>query len=391
MSTNQAVHESVGRCNRVDKCGYHLKPGQYFLDHPGSENRGARAPVVFTPEQNPEPEPFSFIPVEVFKRSRGHYDQNRLVIYLSSLFGDEITSTAIGNYHVGTSRHWPGSTVFWQIDKRGITRTGKIMLYDAISGHRVKKPFNHITWAHAALKIDNYTLRQCFFGEHLLNSRRSSVVAIVESEKTAIIASIYLPEFTWLAVGSLTNLTREKCEVLKGRKVILFPDLNGFDKWATKAKEFKPIGAFTVSDLLETIATDQEKQNGLDLADYLVRFDHKKFHIEPKKPATRVQAKSQPPATFSFIGDNDAPLAYPGVYIKKPRVSWDIKQLQNFFENTVKVDSPLRLNQCCVITDVPLFIQSHMDIIRANDGTETYAPYYQRLRLVKEILSLKSS
>jgi hypothetical protein len=66
------------------------------------------------------------------------------------------------------------------------------------------------------------------FGEHLLIDK-TKPVAIVESEKTAVIASVYLPQFIWVAVGSLTNLNAEKCNVLKGRTVTLFPDLNGFD------------------------------------------------------------------------------------------------------------------------------------------------------------------
>ena len=172
--------------------------------------------------------------------------------------------------------------------------------------------------------------------------------------------------------------------------MILFPDLNGFSKWTKKAKEFIHIGTFTVSDLLERIATDQEKQNGLDLADYLARFDHKKFQIEPKKPVPRVPAKSEPPSTFRCIGEIDVPVIKEVIYVKKPKVLWDIEQLQIFFDNMIIVDSPVRLNQCSVITDLPLFIHSHMDIIRANNGIETYAPYHQRLLLLKEILSPKS-
>lgn len=77
--------------------------------------------------------------------------------------------------------------------------------------------------------MPDFELKQCLFGEHLLRDK-AKPIAIVESEKTAIIASVYLPQFIWLAVGSLTNLNAEKCSVLKGRTVTLFPDLNGFEK-----------------------------------------------------------------------------------------------------------------------------------------------------------------
>ncbi len=110
-----------------------------------------------------------------------------------------------------------------------------------------------------------------FFGEHLLQGN-TKPIAIVESEKTAIIASVYLPQFIWLAAGSKDGLSLNKCQVLKGRTVIIYPDLNGFEKWTAKAKELSHIASFAVSDLLERKATDKEKGEGLDLADYLIRF-----------------------------------------------------------------------------------------------------------------------
>ena len=32
--TNQYINERVGKCNRLDKCGYHYTPHQYFTDNP---------------------------------------------------------------------------------------------------------------------------------------------------------------------------------------------------------------------------------------------------------------------------------------------------------------------------------------------------------------------
>ena len=151
------------------------------------------------------------------------------------------------------------------------------MLYSPTTGKRVKEPFNHISWVHKALKQPEFELRQCLFGEHLIKHDLFKPVAIVESEKTAVIASVYLPQFIWLAVGSLTNLNAEKCSILKGRTVTLFPDLNGFQKWNSKAKELSHLAKFTVSDLLERKATEAERKQGLDLADYLLKFSYKDF------------------------------------------------------------------------------------------------------------------
>jgi hypothetical protein len=150
------------------------------------------------------------------------------------------------------------------------------MLYSPTTGKRVKEPFNHITWVHTRLNQPNFELEQCFFGEHLLREK-SRPVAIVESEKTAIIASAYLPDFIWLAAGSSDGLNAFKCSILKGRNVTLFPDLNAFDKWKKRAEGFSHIATFQVSDLLEKSASEAERRNGLDIADYLERFSLREY------------------------------------------------------------------------------------------------------------------
>ena len=33
-NTNTYVNDRVGKCNRLDKCGYHYTPRQYFEDNP---------------------------------------------------------------------------------------------------------------------------------------------------------------------------------------------------------------------------------------------------------------------------------------------------------------------------------------------------------------------
>lgn len=113
-------------------------------------------------------------------------------------------------------------------------------------------------------------MKQCLFGEHLISLEPDKPIAIVESEKSAIVASVYFPQYIWLACGGLSNLSFDKCKVLKGRNVILIPDLGGFIKWQTKAKELASTIQVRVSDILEKIASDKERQAGWDIADYLI-------------------------------------------------------------------------------------------------------------------------
>lgn len=277
--TGELLPEHVGRCNRESSCGYHYTPRQYFEDNK-IWLRDEKVPPTYQPPgpaPRPAPNP-SCLPFSLFKQSLNHYNQNEFVRGLYGLFGEDIANDLISRFYIGTSKHWPGATVFWQIDTEGRIRTGKIMLYDSLTLKRVKQPFNHITWVHSILKkqgrLADFELCQCLFGLHQLKEQPADrPVAVVESEKTAILATVYLPEYIWLACGSLSNLTTEKLLPLAGRSVTLFPDLNGFDKWSQKAEELRPVLGrhLNVSDVLEKRASNADRKRGYDLADYLIR------------------------------------------------------------------------------------------------------------------------
>jgi hypothetical protein len=362
--TGEQIHPSVGRCNRESNCGYHYTPKQYFqynnisFDTPQPKVYNHR-PVT------PQPKPVSFIPVEVFKASLKAHETNHFVQFLINLFGVEVASKLVSRYFIATSKHWNGATVFWQIDIKGKVRTGKIMLYSPTTGKRIKEPFNHINWAHKAIKKPEFELRQCLFGEHLLIDK-TKPVAIVESEKTAIIASVYLAQFIWVAVGSLTNLNTEKCSILKGRTVILFPDLNGFEKWSNKANELSHLAIFTVSDLLELKATEAEKKQGFDLADYLIKYDYEAFAIPEPEPPPAVQ-----------------PLVEVKPYEQLENWEQDINELENYFSGIALPTQPIKLNRFSTITNCSLFIESHFSTVKANNGKQTFLPYLNRLQELK--------
>lgn len=278
--TESELNPMVGKCDRENNCAHHYTPGQFFTDHP-DQSKDKQEFIRFT---KPEPRPTSFIPKEVFLNSIACLLQdnpNYFINYLSRAFGVHNTGMLMIKYNLGTSTHWKGAVVFWQMDIEQKLRTGKIMLYDEKTGKRVKKPYSHIHWVHALLDdkkvIENFNLTQCFFGEHLLKFTPGQKVAIVESEKTAIISSIYFPDYVWLASGSIVNISVDKCKVLKGRQVILFPDLKGLNKWKEKANEIRQrLGLnIKVFEWLESVAEKADIENGCDLADFLVTCNEK--------------------------------------------------------------------------------------------------------------------
>ena len=38
-NNNQYINDNVGKCNRLDKCGYHYTPKQYFADNPHERDK----------------------------------------------------------------------------------------------------------------------------------------------------------------------------------------------------------------------------------------------------------------------------------------------------------------------------------------------------------------
>jgi hypothetical protein len=287
--TGELLADHVGRCSREIKCGYHYPPRKYFYDNKGSFKVVGRSPGAHKTKLWPDPGQVvpTFIHQDIYHDSLSNYNKNPFCSFLGGVFGKEITNMLITKYAIGTSILWGGSTVFWQKDTNGDVRTGKIMDYNSKTGRRIKEigpegtEMSHITWVHDILKkkglIKEFVLQQCFFGEHLLTSSHCQPVAIVESEKTAIICSVYFPEFVWLACGSLNGLSSGKLKILKDRKIVLFPDLGCQESWEKMATEIaRDIPCkIVVSDFLEEKASPEDKMNGLDLADFLVIRDEK--------------------------------------------------------------------------------------------------------------------
>ena len=212
--------------------------------------------------------PFSFV-----ERSASY--RSNFVRFLCEILSEEQIHSIGENYALGATKN--KEVIFWQIDINGKVRTGKIMQYNPETGRRLKHEIGAIDWVHNKLKKskdlpEDFNLKQCFFGEHLLKIYPEKSVAIVESEKSALIASAFFPDLVWLAAGNMNGLSIEKCQILKDRSVTLFPDLGAFEKWNIKVSEIqKQINCkISLSTLLENEANDTDRINGLDIADYII-------------------------------------------------------------------------------------------------------------------------
>ncbi|RXP46871.1 hypothetical protein EC396_13405 [Lutibacter sp. HS1-25] len=186
--------------------------------------------------------------------------------FLNSKFSKDEVFDATNKYFItGTNYFWNNATVFWQIDDKEQIHAGKIMLYDSVTGKRIKEPHNHINWIHKAIKEPNFNLNQCLFGLFRVTEDYQKTIAIVESEKTAIVMSIFIPEFIWLATGSKQNLKFDLLKPIKKRNIVLFPDKGEYLNWLSTSNELNKLGfKIAVSEFIE----QTKYKNGFDLADF---------------------------------------------------------------------------------------------------------------------------
>jgi hypothetical protein len=276
-NTHQPINKRVGKCNRESKCGYHYPPKQYFMDNPNLNETTSQTCDIhyskpFVAKQQTF-QPIGTIPFSYVERSASY--KSNFVRFLCEFLTTEQISSIGDKYAIGATKNM--EVIFWQIDKIGKVRSGKIMQYDRLSGKRIKHESGAIDWVHNKLKKsgtlpEDYNLQQCFFGEHLLTIEPEATVCIVESEKSALISAAIFPNEIWLAAGGINGLSDVKFKVLENRTVILYPDLNGYNKWLDKAIEIEKQCDcnISVSTLLEDIATPEAKTKGLDIADYMI-------------------------------------------------------------------------------------------------------------------------
>ena len=210
---------------------------------------------------------------------------------------EEQMAHAAERYRLGRSKS--GHCIFWMINEMG-------RVYDGHIGN---------SWVSAMLKarepelLKDWHTEHCLFGTQMIGhtdrtdhtdgcsgSLRSKseenleknlikphtapsdctdVVAVVESERSAVILSEVLPEYIWLASVYPMNLNVRTLQPLCGRRVVLFPptDETGetFLAWVEVADQARRVLHLdiSVSTVLEERATEEQKRRKIDLIGFL--------------------------------------------------------------------------------------------------------------------------
>ena len=273
------LHPTVGRCDHESSCAYHYTPRQYFHDHPEHRHfvipseRSESRDLHHDRHARPDRPSSGIIPQNLIPPPSA---TNHLITFLKTMIPSSAIDRIIADYRLASTPDQ--AIIFLQIDQDNQCRTGKIMQYNPATGHRIKDPNKpgRINWLHSILKRrkqlpPDWQLTQCLFGEHLLPQHQDKTVALVESEKTAIICSAMMPQYLWLATGGKSGLTSERLSSLKGRKIIVFPDIDAFKDWQQKIFTFPHLD-IRISRLLEDNATPADRAAHIDLADWLIDF-----------------------------------------------------------------------------------------------------------------------
>lgn len=297
-----SLDETVGRCDHESSCGYHLTPSEFYKAHPelcGKDWRDDEPDwlaAALERRKKSKEKPLCTIPIEFVKRSVRIDILSDFTNWLTTLFDTDTVVRLIQEYNIGVTKR--NDVIYFQIDIDGNCRTGKIMKYDPETGKRVKdeNAKGKINWVHSVMKYaghlsEEWQLTQCLFGEHMLKKYPDKTVALVESEKTAIICSALMPDYLWLATGGKSQFN-ERLNVLFGRDVVAFPDVDGYSAWCEKVKDF-PALKISVSNLLQSNATAEDIENHIDIADWLIRWKlHPESFITEKKNITFEKVKA---------------------------------------------------------------------------------------------------
>lgn len=298
-----------GKCDRIINCGASFNPyADGFVKSIIKEEQGFESNYKYF---NFQPQPMNkqtfFIPDEVLKNTLQGYEENKFInnlfLNVPYPFNKEDIEKIISMYYLGTitKGYRKGAITFPFIDINNKIRAIQVKQFDE-NNHTVSTGFLHSMIEKQLLKenknypewlvnyLKNDSKVTCLFGEHLLRLYPNNTVALVEAPKSAIYGNLYFgfpdnnKNLIWLAVYNLSSLNVAKCKALQGRKVVLFPDLSkeskAFELWKNKAEvlqnEIKG-ATFKVSDMLEQIATEQDKEQGKDIADFLIQHDWRLF------------------------------------------------------------------------------------------------------------------
>ncbi len=211
------------------------------------------------PESDIKPEPKQSKP-EIIKHIDQSLMRRTMTAYHTNNFA-KVFTTAKDNeeWALGTTKD--GSVIFWLVDENKNICSAKKAAY-LPTGKRDKSTYP----IHLFKNKDGY--KPCLFGLHRMFSYNTkTIICLVESEKSAIVATHHYPEYLWIATGGATGFTKRKANPLRQREILLFIDC---DK---AGRNNAPKTVSTLNEIgckVRVIDLCPDKEDGTDVADILI-------------------------------------------------------------------------------------------------------------------------
>lgn len=229
-----------GRCDREQSCGYFRYPvGEVKADTDREYTPEPPKDPILLPRQNGMGIViWQNTLLSAYSNVIGMFGQNGLIDWI------RLRDTMMA-YECGTGAH--GECVYYQWDGEYV-RTAKAILYGN-DGHRIKREDGGLPvfWLHKTPSFRKLTagreLKQCFFGQHLLNSYPNARVYVVEAEKTAVLMAATdskpMNDRIWLACGG-SQMLKGAIDLMPliGRDVTLVPDDGQYWNWRRTAEAY---------------------------------------------------------------------------------------------------------------------------------------------------------
>lgn len=233
-----------GKCERINKCSYHKIPNKQKLIDMGH----IESIVVDSKQEEIIKTVYPAIP---FSKATVENQTSNFHKFCIEIL--KITPEHLKKWNCGTIED-KTAFVYQNLNKQFVNIV-HIEYAENCKRNKSKEPYSL-----KAIKGEKYSI--CLLGEQLLTDK---TVCLVESEKTAIIASFFYPELDWLATGGANKLTGEKISVLFGRKIYYVNDADIAGRNSSTVKKLHEYKQnYDVVDLYPM------RTDGYDLADAII-------------------------------------------------------------------------------------------------------------------------
>jgi len=390
----ELLPEEFGRCDREIKCKHANYPDYQWFKLNRPHILKSKNAIKMEANSNKKMVFFDKKTYEKFTALE-RFSECDFVQFLKKFYDKKQIAEAIKKYRLGAivNGRYKGAILFPYFNFQENLNAVQVVMYNRENGNRIKEPGNQNFLDNLLMEHyrndapewlkkykENETKINCFFGEHLI--KKGDKIAIVEAPKTAVIASMEHPNFTWIASFNMSAMNSKKLEVFKKLgidKIYIFPDCGGETLWRRNVEFFTlnyPI-SFEFPHKWKKDLTPEQIADGGDLADAIIN----KKSTEKKEPQklmqeVAIETEQQKQQLLKRIDQKREEVSYLQWWDEKVMICEEflanLTDDYEFYLPTGKVNSVKQL------------FESHLMIVNANKGVKVFQIYLDRMLSVIE-------